>query len=173
MHERAFITFNKDEAETEYEARRHAFNFLLDNGFSDCKFFSRGISDGFCVGGRYSGALVLADTAGLSEFHEWYNKQKTSRDIHIKIEKDLFYIAHFYKRFPNSDILPTLFLKRVLSDYGTEHDAMIVTRKIYDMFLKNHEGKEESDGEFWDLNFDNAEEDFIGTKWIVVIDYHI
>jgi len=57
--------------------------------------------------------------------------------------------------------------------YGNEEDAQIVTKEIYEKFLKEYEGEwHDSDAYFCDLDEDEVSEDFIDKKWIVVIDFH-
>jgi len=172
MHVRALITFKKDNASNSQEARDYTENFLLNEGFNDNRFFSRGICDWFVIGGRYSGVLLQASEPGLESFFDWYYEQ-----IKQMTEKEaaLFFIAHFLKKFPDHkkyvyDLCPLL--ADSYKNTGYDFDAMIVTESIYDTFLKDKEGIESDDEYFWDLDFEGVDKSFIGKKWIVVVDYH-
>lgn len=55
---------------------------------------------------------------------------------------------------------------------GYEDDAMIVDENIYNEWLKPFDGRNHNKETFWDLNCYFVSEDFIGNKWIVVVDYH-
>ena len=54
---------------------------------------------------------------------------------------------------------------------GYEDDAMILTQELYDLLLKPYEGQEDSE-EHADLEYDPVSPDMVGTKWVVVVDYH-
>ena len=63
------------------------------------------------------------------------------------------------------------FVRDSYKHYGHEDDAMIVTQELYDNLLKEYEGTE--DGEHnADLEYDSFSPDFVGKKWVVVVDYH-
>lgn len=64
-------------------------------------------------------------------------------------------------------------------EVGHEDDAQIVTRDLYDKFLKPYEderffvnGGHGQTATFADLDRDYVSEEFIGEKWLVVVDYH-
>ncbi len=57
---------------------------------------------------------------------------------------------------------------------GTEDDAMIVTPEVYEKHLKQFEGQYgESPAEWWDIEESEMSADFVGKKWVVVVDYHM
>jgi hypothetical protein len=57
------------------------------------------------------------------------------------------------------------------SHIGAEDDAMIVTEKIYDEFLKTFENTcEERD--YLSVEEENLNRAIIGKYWVVVVDYH-
>ncbi len=49
---------------------------------------------------------------------------------------------------------------------------MLVTSELYEL-LKPYEGVDQSEGEYVDLDWDCVSQDFIHTKWLVVVDYHL
>ena len=71
--------------------------------------------------------------------------------------------------------------------YGHDDDAQVVTKELYDAFLKpfeeGAEGVHESDNSdgvlvldeapcFLDVDYDTVSADFIGKKWLVLVDLH-
>jgi len=62
--------------------------------------------------------------------------------------------------------------------YGTDADAMLVDRTLYDTFLSPFAGEDQqlsgrnSRPDFADLDGDEVNESFIGRKWLIVVDYH-
>ncbi len=57
---------------------------------------------------------------------------------------------------------------------GFPDDAMIVDLVLYDKLLKKYEGTWHSGDkyDFCDLDREDVNEDFVGKKWIVIVDYH-
>jgi hypothetical protein len=54
---------------------------------------------------------------------------------------------------------------------GDEDDAQLVTAELYDRYLAEYEGRAEGDG-FADIEREPVSRAFIGSKWLVVVDYH-
>jgi len=86
--------------------------------------------------------------------------------------------ALFKKYFPKFKGIPPIYRNQYLGKHND--DAIILTKKIYDVLLKNYEDKSEwgvvkdEDGilRFVDLEEDEPEPSFVDNKWIVVVDYH-
>ena len=56
---------------------------------------------------------------------------------------------------------------------GYEDDAMLLTPDLYDALLKAYEADESAESEYHaDLEYDVVTPAMIGTKWLVVVDYH-
>ena len=55
---------------------------------------------------------------------------------------------------------------------GYADDAMVLTQELYDALLTEYEGQEESEYHT-DLEYDAVSPAMTGTKWLVVVDYHI
>jgi len=69
--------------------------------------------------------------------------------------------------------MPRVHGRDVYKREGYDDDAMVVTEDLYEKLLKEYEGKNEDDnGLFWDLDYDEVSREFIGKKWLVVLDYH-
>jgi hypothetical protein len=64
-------------------------------------------------------------------------------------------------------------------DYGYDDDAMVVTKELYNYYLKEYEGlafkidKESESLQFVDLNGKKVDSSYIGGKWLLIGDYHI
>ena len=54
---------------------------------------------------------------------------------------------------------------------GDADDAMLVTQELYDKLLKEYEELADSESTA-DLDYDPVSAEFIGKKWMVVVDYH-
>ena len=170
MHYRSFITFNKEIAENSQQAREYVTNYLEDEGFCSDGFFSNGVADWFVIGGRWSGELqgieIIDDVRKLLKIKKddyISSKDLENEDNKIKINK-------IWKDKGGKGENP--YYRDNYNSIGYEDDAMIVTKEIYDKALKEFE-KIETDGEhFWDLDYEEVSKEFIGNKWIVVVDYH-
>lgn len=57
-------------------------------------------------------------------------------------------------------------------DSGRECDALLVTQDLYDQHLKEFEGQSSYDIDFVDLDYEEVRPDFIGRKWVTVVDFH-
>ena len=54
---------------------------------------------------------------------------------------------------------------------GYDDDAMLVTPELYDRYLADHE-EYPDESRFADFEHEPVTRAFIGTKWLVVVDYH-
>jgi len=198
MHNRLLITFNqlkaeiKDQADNSEEARRYAIHYLEEEGFCDQRKFCYGPADWFVIGGRWSGELLLShlDEEKLEQFYKeplvLHISQRSSDE-----EKEQVWsmFGQYFPEFPSccagdwvgdwvAEILSgnNIELPYCRDSYRVEgyvDDAMPVDEAIYQRLLKEYEGKYESDEyKFIDLDGDIVDIEFIGNKWIVVVDYH-
>lgn len=59
---------------------------------------------------------------------------------------------------------------------GHTDDALLLTEELYATLLAQHEGNalvcDEGHCEYVDLDQEQLQPDFVGRKWVVVIDYH-
>ncbi len=58
-------------------------------------------------------------------------------------------------------------------DNGRDCDAILVTQELYEKHLKEFEGQSSYDTEFVDLDREEVSPDFIGRKFLIVVDYHV
>jgi len=170
MHYRSFMTFNKEKANNSEEARFYVRNFLEEEGFCSDGFFSSSIADWFVIGGRWSGKLQ-----DIKIFDEVMKMLKKKKDEHIYTsdlddEKTKKKIQKIWESKGGKG--ESSYTRNQYNTDGYEDDAMIVTKKLYDKFLKDYEGTETDGEHFWDLDYEEVSEKFIGTKYIVVCDYH-
>jgi len=199
MHFRLFVTFNKEEAETSEEARDYVYDMLGDDAsfVGGGGRFNSPIADWFVIGGRWSGELSretfmkdvkekiekLEKKKDISIWGTHYGdekKQKAQAELKEQVEK--MYQEALPKEYQGKGLL---YDRDTYNDRGYEDDAMVVNKEIYDTLLKQHEGENNEDGAYYDdaswgrgylsmvdLDYDLVSEDFIGKKWIVVVDYH-
>lgn len=171
MHYRFLATFNKEFAESSKSARSYTANYLMDNGFiyQDTRW-SSGYADWFVIGGRWSGELQLLQDRFWKEIDK--NKDIETSDIGFSVqeakkkEKEL---QKIWKDMGGKGLNP--YARDTYSQEGYEDDAMVVTKEIYDKLLKQYKGSEESEHHA-DFDYEPVSKEFIGKKWIVVVDYH-
>jgi len=164
---------------------------INDNSFcGEGGRFSCPIADWFVIGGRWSGELsmltwasVVTDKIAKLEKEEniqiWgaFYPEGESKDKQSKLRARA---EELYK-----EATPEIYKGKGLvydrdtfDQLGYQDDAMIVNDELYEKVLKKHEGKYEVyDTEFdmlhyFDLEEDSVSREFIGSKWVVVVDYH-
>jgi hypothetical protein len=176
------VTFNKESADNSQEARKHAENAIINEGFtgSDGRW-SYGMADWFVIGGRWSGELSryswAKDITGQMRAIE--KKQNVSvgafygDEAKKKLQAEL--LTQFTQMWqeaapPQYKDIP--YQRNTYKEDGYEDDAMILTQDIYDDLLEEFEGSEDSE-EHADLDFQAVSPDMVGRKWVVVVDYHV
>lgn len=198
MHYRLLVTFNKTDAETSLDAREHVKD-ELENDASFCGEggrFKSPVCDWFVIGGRWSGELsettfmkdVIKKIQELEQKKDlsirgthYGDKTKQEEQAKLKTELEKLYQEALPKEYQGKGLT---FDRDSYNHSGYEDDAMIVNQELYDALLKEFEGqdegstKQEYNGSTWedlhfvDLDYDPVSKDFIGKKWIVVVDYH-
>ncbi len=177
MHYRFLVTFNKEEAVTSAEARAHVDSYLITNNFcGDQTRWGGGQGDWYVIGGRWSGELTEAhlDEAKLEalnkEFGEKYGWETGGEEGAAEELRHEQYRQMFLEVFPEwSGELPGG--RNSYQEAGYEDDAMVVDEVLYNGLLKEFEGSVEDDFHA-DLDYEEVSREFIGRKWIVVVDYH-
>lgn len=193
MHSCFLATFNREHAQNSSEARIHILKFLEEHTkvysegeetygpYTDYKKVVSG-AEWYRVGGRWNGVLIVEndlfwkalERRGLTK-PSYFDPSDTT----LKEDADKTEIQKAWEEVGGRGISPVTEGIRIPID-GQEHDAMIVDDNIYDKFLACYEGKNEyaMDGmgdehpNFADLDEDLVSRDFVGKKWIVVVDYH-
>ena len=209
MHQKLFVAFNKENAENSTEARNHVYSTLVDDPsfVGEGGRFSSPIADWFVIGGRWSGELSRATF--MKKVNEQIEKWEKEKDVQIlgtsygsneksKIQAELkkkvekYYQDSLPEEWKNKGLV---YDRDTYSDDGFEDDAVILTKELYDVFLKDYAENEgeyiHQDGavfyeETWggrdlvfiDLDYgydedsDELNPKMIGKKWLVVVDYH-
>jgi len=173
MHNRLYITFNKDLAKNSQEARDYAYNSLVDDS-SFCGEggrFNSPMADWFVIGGRWSGHLS-EKALNIDFYKEVVKIIKPEHDIGFstqEIKDNKSKIEALWRKLGGKG--KSSFNRDRYVQTGSKDDAMIVDKVLYKKCLKEFEGFE-TDESFADLDWEEVSKDFIGKKWIVVIDYH-
>jgi hypothetical protein len=132
--------------------------------------FGAPLCDWFVIGGRRSG--LLADTqigpaykeAVFARFPEM-NQQWPQRQF---VEAHAAELDAIWQEHGGTGLSP--YTRNGFDTY--DDDAVIVTPELYAALLAEYAGQVASDGEFVDLDCEPVGPDFIGRKWLVVVDYH-
>jgi len=181
MHYRFLVTVNKDAAESSEQARKLVSETLLAEGFVADGRWGSGQADWFVIGGRWSGELSRAAWAkeltrrmaaveeekGVQVWGAWYGDAEKQ-----KVQKEL---ERTFRRMWRAEA-PATYVgipvnRDTYQEYGYEDDAMILTEELYNALLKEYEGQCQSEHHA-DLEDEAISPDMVGTKWIVVVDYH-
>jgi hypothetical protein len=181
MHYRFLVTCEREAAETSEEARAHVREMLLEEGFCSEGRWGGGMADWFVIGGRWSGALsrhawaheITAQMEALERENDvqvWgacYGDGDTQR---LQQELAARFQAVWDTQAPAAyQGIP--FQRDTYQENGYADDAMVLTQELYDALLKEYEGQEESEYHA-DLEYEPVSLAMIGTKWLVVVDYH-
>lgn len=121
----------------------------------------------------------------------WYgNKKETKKQAEVRAIAEKMYQDAMPKKLKNKNLVYDRFInEETYNQNGFYDDAMIVNKTLYDAFLKEYKGKEKGkthnvsivkgmedyswdDLHFVDLDDEPVDKEFIGNKWIVVVDYH-
>ncbi len=176
MHTRLYVTVNKDKhIETSEDARNFVQTYLEseDSGFISGGRFGGGCADWFIVGGRWSGAL----TKGFTNFQKETNKLGNQGSFGLSNEDIKKYGKKLQKLWENEgNKTPNPYDRDTYRTGIYEDDAMLIDKDTYKL-LKEYEGENESYSDaglvFFDHDWDDVSKNFIGKKWIIVVDYHI
>jgi hypothetical protein len=149
MHSTILITISTEHAKDSIEARSYVFETLMD----DPTFLDEGgkaVCDRFVIGGRSSGLLT--------ELDERQHERPSPA-------------SPWVLRSPSAPGAPDVF-----KDLGAEDDAMLVDERLYGRLLAQFEGLNgvwlgpNKDLVYFDLDNEPVSPEFIGTKWLVVVD---
>jgi hypothetical protein len=181
MHYRFLVTFAAEDAHDSQAAREHVISILEEEGFCSQGRWGSGMADWFVIGGRWSGELSRASWAkaitaqmhalekehGVQVWGAFYGdteKERVQQELATRFQ-GLWdaHVPHDYKGIP--------YQRDTYVGTGYADDAMLLTQELYDALLKEYEGTDESEYHA-DLDFDPVSPEMVGTKWLVVVDYH-
>lgn len=175
MHYLMLVTVD---AENSKQARLLVFDALANDGTfcGEIGWFGTPVCDWFVIGGRWSG--MLAET----QMGDAYRKAMTDRfpelatqwwphslvDEHRE-ELDAIWQSH-------GGVGSSTYTRSEAGELGHEDDALLLTAELYDELLSKFEGERlvADDGhcQYLDLQDELLAPDAIGSKWLVVVDYH-
>lgn len=173
MHTRMFITLAAPQGSKSAGVRCSVYERLMaDDSFcGDAGRFGSPLCDWFVIGGRWSG--TLAETAiGPSHraavrtrfpelaAHFWPDAFARKNAAQL----DAIWNAHNGKG-------PSPYTRSGYEQLGFDDDATVLTQTLYDALLAEHEGQT-TNSVYADLDDEPLSPEFVGRKWIVVIDYH-
>ena len=173
MHYRLLVTITIADAANSDEARQKVFDTLMEDD-SFCGSggrFGHPLCDWFVIGGRWSGLLsetVMGPAykaAVITRFREM-NQEYVPQSF---IERNAAELDAIWRKVGGPG--PSPYTRSGYEQLGYTDDAMAVTPLLFDALLAEYQGEDSCDG-YVDLDCDPLQRDFIGRKWLVVVDYH-
>jgi len=174
MHHRMLITTSLPDGASSEDARLSVHEALLnDDSFcGNGGRFGTPLCDWFVIGGRWSGLLAATVIGTAYEAviqarfpelaREWW--PESIADQHAG-ELDSIWQAH-------GGTGPSPYSRSCYEEFGHSDDAMLLTMELYVALLAQYEGLSLDRDSFADLDGDELQPDFVGRKWLVVVDYH-
>ena len=178
MHGTLFLALDKSHAKTSLAARRAAYNYLGDEGFTPFTRFG-GCADSYCVGGRASCTLawMRLEREQPEAFRAFTSAYRPSRPLKERI-------ATFRKVFPDYKGMVPVDRDEDAPEYSYPYDGLLMDKHLYealkDGFAEVFDyGSEDDDkpcvlyrGEDDDWDWPEDTTKLIGRTWVVVFDYH-
>jgi len=178
MHHLMLVTLSLAHKGTSEKARDSAHSLLSedDSFVGEGGRFGSPLADWFVIGGRWSGFLrktLLGQPYHDAMEQEFPFVQGYFPSSLLEQHKDGFDLL--WRRLGGIGNHPLL--RSGYDHLGANDDAMLVDPILYEILLKPHAGNDSTIGDekltdFADLDGDEADESFIGRKWLVVVDYH-
>jgi hypothetical protein len=174
MHYRMLITLNAPANTDSADVRHDVFDRLInDDSFCGAGGrFGAPLCDWFVIGGRWSG--LLAENAIGAAYkdavrarfpqlaREWWPESIVDE---YAAELDAIWQAH-------GGSGPSPYTRSGYDRLGYPDDAVILTSRLYEGLLSEYEGQSLSGDGYADLDDEELDPDFVGRKWLVLIDYH-
>jgi hypothetical protein len=174
MHNRMLITLTPPAGADSERVRQNAFGRLIvDDSFcGDGGRFGSSLCDWFVIGGRWSG-LLTATVMGGAFTH-------TVRARFPDMDREWLPQSVIDTHATDLDAIwqslggngPSPYTRSSHEDFGYPDDAMLVTQPLYAALLAEHEGESVVRDSYADLDGDELQPNFVGRKWVVVVDYH-
>lgn len=178
MHQLMYVTITMDSSASAFDVRRTVFDELVnDSTFcGDSGRFAPAICDAFVIGGRWSGKLALPklDRAYRQAINkEWPEGCISVEELGFHPElacrlDALWQSVGGVGNAPETRISDEM--------HGYLDDAQPLDEALYQEFLADWECMNIVGGqiacEFVDLDGDCIHPDFIGRKWLAIVDYH-
>jgi len=174
MHHRLLVTLCLPTGATSKAARQAVYDILIaDNSFiSEGGRFGHSLCDWFVVGGRWSGLFTETllgqeyqdALAALRASFARMSPSEENRELHRKAAEAL------WCEHGGSGMRPET--RDSYEELGYSDDAVLVTQPLYAAFLADYQDRGGDSQEYVDLDGDEVQTDFVGRKWLVVVDYH-
>lgn|SRR5487761_1899362 len=174
MHSRLLMTLDAPAEATSEEVRHDVYDRLMnDDSFcGEGGRFGSPLCDWFVIGGRWSG--LFAEIAIGGAFKE---------AVHARfpeLARDSYPQSLVVKHGAGLDALwrshggtgPSPYTRSGYDPFGDPDDAVILTQGLYEALLSEHEGCSLDRDGYADLDDEELQPDFVGRKWLVVVDYH-
>lgn len=198
MHQKLFLTLNADSYGNAVNVVRKwcdSGHYSYNNIHRFQSGYSEGIWDRYYCGGKFSGTLLSAYSWSLPYFAlyreyvdapEVFDRRVSIHDLQREKKERLESLNSVWR-----DIAPD-YLKDIdhpysrsnYSSFDYKDDVQVVTESIFETFLLNytrtkfasephHKVTDKSFLSYIDIDREQCSVDFIGQKWIVVIDYRV
>lgn len=176
MHYLMLVTVSASKSDTSTSVRAAVSEALLnDDSFcGEGGRFGSPLADWFVIGGRWSGYLTS------SRISEGYRQAVNARfpgygdKPYELVDDHSESLDTIWKALGGE--APDPYSRDDTKGLGYPDDAQLLTTELYDLLLFDFEGRAcISDGchcEYVDLDGEPLTPDFIGRKWLVVVDYH-
>jgi hypothetical protein len=172
MHHRLLITLKAPTDADSATVRNDVYNRLMsdDSFVGEGGRFGSPLCDWFVIGGRWSGYLaeiVIGESyknalfARLPEF----DRDFLPRSLVDRHRADLDELWRIH-----GGTGPSPYSRSGYEDHGYPDDAMPLTAELYKALLARFENR--NDEGHADLDDEALQPDFVGRKWLVVVDYH-
>jgi hypothetical protein len=176
MHFPMLLTITLPDGSNSEDARRAVHEALIkDSSFCGGGRFGCPLCDWFVIGGRFSGLLTEAtlgfafEAAVSARFPEGVPSPLNLDDCD-RVEYEAIWRTI-------GGMEPSPKGRDSYAMTGHPDDAVILTDALYDALLANYKGNDivfrDSHCEFADLDEEELDSDFVGRKWIVVVDQHV
>ena len=178
MHHLMLVTLSLKDG-TSDEARASAYSQLMDDASfcGDGGRFGAPLCDWFVIGGRWSGKLgkALLGQAYHDTLEQEFPEFTKGYFPSTLLETHKAGLDRLWQRIGGTGNHPLTCSG--YDHFGADNDAMLIDQFLYDHSLKPYAGCTEIIGDdelpdFADLDGDAVDASFIGSKWLVVVDYH-
>ena len=174
MHHLLLITLKAPADADSATVRCDVYDRLMeDNSFvGEGGRFGSPLCDWFVIGGRWSGLLaeIVVGDSFKNAVHARFPKlagdswPQSFVDRH-RAELDALWRLH-------GGTGPSPYTRSGYEDHGFPDDAMPLTIELYEALLAKYQGDSIGADGYADLDDEELQPDFVGRKWLVVVDYH-
>ena len=174
MHYRLLITLDCPAGDDSADVRDLAYTKLMDDD-SFCGEggrFGSPLCDWFVIGGRWSGLLaeVAIGDAYKAAVHARFPELARDSWPQSFVDKHSAELDALWRHHGGAG--PSPYTRSGYEQFGYPDDAMLLTQHLYDALLSGYAGQSFDGDGYADLDDEALCPDFVGRKWLVVVDYH-